>query len=618
MFWDLHAYPEIAELRAIRFGEFEEIGKEALLSRIRKRPPRSQWPKRAERAQVESARTYWAVRELRRIEIAGATLPEPHKNWLARRIGRFPELAQMSRIDTGFIGSSQAYFVPPNPDNRFDFLQGEERLKELELALGSPRRGWDDDPAERAADWIGSEANARKVLADLEGVTEAGGAFARVWERFGWVHKPKDAEAQPTSDGSSRDTRAEAERVLALLADLPEATAAEAINGISHWLSIREKQLATIDLAPRVWLRFWPSAVNATNSEESTQDPIDLGVVARSTNDEPMDLDTLNTPAGRFVGIFLAWCPEIRDSDRPFDINHTLRAMRDVIISTRGRAGLVAKYRLIEGLSYFLRADPDWTQQYLFPPLLGETLEALTLWRAASRGRLSPSLMSLLGDAMITRAIDARVSRETRRALVFRLIVECLYALRETREPVVPHSRIQQMIRSLDDEVRAHGAAALHRFVSELSARDGSDPAASPAELFRRAAAPFLDRVWPQERSLATPGISGALADLPASCGEAFPEAVNSIERFLVPFDCWSMLDYGLFGETDGRAKLTNINTSEKAEAFLRLLDRTIGTTETAVIPHDLSDALSQIRQVAPDLVSTLPFRRLATAARRF
>jgi hypothetical protein len=154
--------------------------------------------------------------------------------------------------------------------------------------------------------------------------------------------------------------------------------------------------------------------------------------------------------------------------------------------------------------------------------------------------------------------------------------------------------------------------------VSELSARDGSDPAASPEELFRQAAGPFLDRVWPQERSLATPGISRALADLPASCGEAFPEAVNAIERFLVPFDCWSMLDYGLFGETDGRAKLTNINTSDKAEAFLRLLDRTIGTTETAVIPHDLSDALSQIRQAAPDLESTFPFRRLATAARRF
>ncbi len=94
------------------------------------------------------------------------------------------------------------------------------------------------------------------------------------------------------------------------------------------------------------------------------------------------------------------------------------------------------------------------------------------------------------------------------------------------------------------------------------------------------AARPFLERVWPQERSLATPGVARAFADLPATCGEAFAEAVDAIERFLVPFDCWSMSDYGLFGEEEGNgeAKLSQINDQQKAEAFLRLLDRTIGT----------------------------------------
>ena len=32
-----------------------------------------------------------------------------------------------------------------------------------------------------------------------------------------------------------------------------------------------------------------------------------------------------------------------------------------------------------------------------------------------------------------------------------------------------------------------------------------------------------------------TPGVSGAFADLPATSGEAFAEAVDRIERFLVP-----------------------------------------------------------------------------------
>jgi hypothetical protein len=174
------------------------------------------------------------------------------------------------------------------------------------------------------------------------------------------------------------------------------------------------------------------------------------------------------------------------------------------------------------------------------------------------------------------------------------------------------------MIRSLDDEVRAYGAEAVQRFVHDLSVqREGRQTSQTPEQLFRSAAGPFLQRVWPQEGSLATPGVSQALADLPATAQEAFSEAVDAIERFLVPFECWSMHDYGLYDIEDDKPKLLIINNHEKAAAFLRLLDLTIGTAEGSVIPHDLAEALDKIRKVAPNLVDKQVFRRLATAARR-
>ncbi|RYH15798.1 MAG: hypothetical protein EON54_28530 [Alcaligenaceae bacterium] len=108
-----------------------------------------------------------------------------------------------------------------------------------------------------------------------------------------------------------------------------------------------------------------------------------------------------------------------------------------------------------------------------------------------------------------------------------------------------------------------------------------------------------------------------AFADLPNSSGEAFAEAVNVVERFLVPFDCWSLHDYGLRGDEAGNKKLAKIDRPEKSEALLRLLDLTIGTSEGAVVPHDLTDALDQIRSVAPHLAQSGPYRRLAAAARR-
>ena len=111
--------------------------------------------------------------------------------------------------------------------------------------------------------------------------------------------------------------------------------------------------------------------------------------------------------------------------------------------------------------------------------------------------------------------------------------------------------------------------------------------------------------------------IGRALADLPATSREAFAEAVAAIDRFLVPFECWSLLDYGLYGEANGGPKLSTMDNPEKAAALLRLLDLTIGTAEGSVIPHDLADALDQIRKIAPKLAEKQMFRRLATAARR-
>ena len=219
---------------------------------------------------------------------------------------------------------------------------------------------------------------------------------------------------------------------------------------------------------------------------------------------------------------------------------------------------------------------------------------------------------------MAERATDTQLGRETRRSLVFSLVIECLHAFWEERDPAIPYARTQQMLRSLDDEVRAHGAGAIQRFVHDVSAPTEHLPNPPSREaLFRSAAAPFLQQVWPQERSLATPGVSQALADLPATARAAFVEAVAVIERFLMPFDCWSMSDFGLFGEEAGEAKLSSIDDREKAGAFLRLLDITIGVAETSVIPTDLADALDQIHRTAPNLTETQAFRRLATAARR-
>jgi hypothetical protein len=614
-FWDLQAFPEIAELRARRFGQLDTHVQEALTRRLRKGPPREYWPRKAEVIKVKNDRIYRAIRELKRIEIAGGVLPRDVHAWLEESTGQFANLVTMT-IDSGFPRASETYSVPPNPDEKYDTLVDAARLRALETALASTRGDWDDDPAERANDWIRQPGKAELVLADLESTGNGGDAFPRVWGRFGWALSSPQRDTPQTP---GRDLQAEADHVLALLNQLSDATLAAAIEGICAWLDSWENQVVVSELGLPVWLRIWPIAVEATNAEPEQADETDLSVTARPADGdrEPLDLDTLNTPAGKLIGVFLAACRLRSAPQNPFKAGSIPRRMRDTMIEASGRSGLIARRRLIEYLPYLLQADRDWTEENLIGPLLNDDGASLALWRAIARQTQFTEVLKIIGSAMAERATDRRLGRETRRSLVFSLVVECLHAFRERREPAVPNARIQQMLRTLDDEVRASAANAVQRFVRDLSSTAEDEQASAAADLFRSTAKPFLEQVWPQERSLATPGVSGAFAALPAKSGEAFVEAVDVVERFLVPFDCWSMADYGLFGEGDEATKLATIDNKAKAEAFLRLLDSTVGTSEGAVVPYDTANALDQIQSVWPRVIEHPIYRRLSAATRR-
>ncbi|MBT1070699.1 hypothetical protein [Pelotalea chapellei] len=613
-FWDLHYYPEIAELRSRRFNELNQQTKKKVISRFLKGPPLNHWPKDAEAERVKDAQLYWAVRELKRIEIAGGQLSPDIQSWVEHTIQKFQELLEMTRIDEGFPESAKATWVKPQPDSKYDLLEGEERLKLLEKAL-SAERDWSSNPSGRASDWIREQGNTEKIISDMASTCNGGGNYPKVWEKFGWSHSPNKQD----SGLSGRDVVAEGKRVLALIMQLPDDTIQRAINGISHWLSVWEKQVAKTSDCYTVWFKVWQMAVVATNNVPPAEEDLHLNAVAHLKDDQQhRDLDTLNTPAGKLVGVFLAACPNLhKAANRPFRSSSPLRKMREAIFHSTGNSLLIARHRLVECLPYFMSADPGWTRKHLISPLTEDNTDSLPLWRAIARRTHFKEVLAIIGNTMVMRAFDIRLDRDTRHSLVFSIMVECLHAYLNGRDPVVPRANIQQMIRSLEDEVRAYGAEAVQRFIHDMSNVRTGEAVHSPEELFKSAAKPFLQEVWPQERSLVSPGVSKAFAEIPSVSGEAFADAVKTIERFLVPFDCWSMGDYGLYGEEGDQSKLSRINNEKKAKAFLQLLDATVGTSEGAVVPHDLGMALDQIGKVAPNLIEDRVFRRLATAARR-
>ena len=89
-FWDIHSFPEICELRATRFNDLSPKAQNRIISKICKLPPRNIWRKDSEEDRVAQARLYWAVREMRRIEILGGGLPTIGKQWLDSHLPQFP------------------------------------------------------------------------------------------------------------------------------------------------------------------------------------------------------------------------------------------------------------------------------------------------------------------------------------------------------------------------------------------------------------------------------------------------------------------------------------------------------------------------------------------------
>ncbi len=551
---------------------------------------------------------YWAVRELRRIEIAGGLLPHRAVHWLKEKRSLFPHLFEMNRVDADFIGTPAAHWVPPDPDSRYDFIRGRDRLKALEIALSSQP----DRLRGGAVDWMDQSENLKELIGDFESTSDGGAHYPRAWEQFGWLHSPQIFQTNNEGDASSQ-----ANRVASLLIGLPDQTVLQSINGITQWLSAWQQQLAGNPQRIDLWMKVWLLAIKATELENTGDKEIELN--ANPDLDESRYIQRLNSPVGKLVGMFLNACPPFKHPERPFDSDASLRVMRDAIAHAPHEAKLVACQQMIEWLPYFLGADREWTVEHLIGPLLQDDKANLDLWRAVGRRTQSRQVLEIIGDKMIDRAIDRRLDRKVRQSLVFSIIVECLHSFRRQRGSAVSPVKVTQMLRLVEDEIRAYAAAAVGRFVGDVSKTKEDSAIATPSaeELFHNSVSPFLRQVWPQERSLVTPGVSRSFARVPAGVPGAFSEVVKTIERFLVPFDAWSMMDYGLYGEKDGAKLISRVIAPSDAPALLSLLDLTIDDSERAVVPIDLGEALDQIRELSPGLTDTRSFRRLAALSRR-
>ena len=375
-----------------------------------------------------------------------------------------------------------------------------------------------------------------------------------------------------------------------------------------HWRGI----IVSLPNWSKSWSKTWPIAVNSTNSYYKPEDDGRLDVLVQSTVD--FDLDAYNTPVSDLLVVFLEASLSVKNSAQPFRAGSNLRRARDAIDCSKGQALLIARHRLIEWLPHFLTVSEKWTKKQLVAPLREAEPGQHALWRALSRGRLSTDVLQVIGRDVVTQANNRDLDTTTRSGLVFRVVAEGLNSLWESRPSAIPDSEVHQMLRLIDEEARTRAAETIVQFMLKV----GGEAESSKAETFRCVALPFLNDVWPQDQTLVTPDVSRALAELPVRAGSAFAEAVTAIQHLLVPFACYSIMDYGFYiGQSSGGIDLELIGDSAKASALLELLDRTISNHEAAIFPEELSEALAQIRNIDHSLARLPKYLRLEAISRR-
>lgn len=597
-FWNNGRYPEVAELRARRFGHLGTEQQQAIEARLRGRPPAVRYRRRLDRDVRERLRDEHAADELRRIAAAGHVLSASSQRWLTTR-STGPGVHVAGGVEDGLFETDR--YVPPEPAP-YTTEEGGALIQQLESDL-SGRLYIEGRPA---MDYV--TVNADKVF-ELVQTQAAPHAYPRVWAalasaaRDQWIgiapESPEWAEQQPR-----------AEALLAALAAQPPGALDKAIDGVSYWIDGTAKVLGTDDRYRRLWLTLWPAAVVETNRDYPKSDDDKLVVFDDDGDNDDLASAALNSSAGRMMSAFLAMLPKRSENATPF-ADARLAELREAVLQADGAARRQALYRLLMGLGYMRAVDQVWADQHLVAPLTEGTGGDPRLWEAISRiGLLPHDTLQIIGPDMARTARETRLPQEVRARLAERLVLPILHDLARDRAPSVSLVEIQQMLRLGGDAVRTRSASALVQFLENRE----EDLAA----LYGRSVRRLLLEAWPLDRAALSPALSDALAALPAATGTAFSQAVGDIDGLLIPFDAWSLWDYGLYGkkQPDGRILLYP-NTVDEAAALLKLLDRTVGEEEGAIVPRDIDAALQKIAELAPNLAQERAFARLLSLARR-
>jgi len=316
-----------------------------------------------------------------------------------------------------------------------------------------------------------------------------------------------------------------------LVSRMPDGTLQELLPSATCWLRQRREVLSPTDCpgGPR-FLRLWDVLAAPTYREQESDD--------RGAGDDDLLSQSLNSPGGilawAILDALIATKPKADDGLGP---QLTLRF--DQIVAANGRQALLARAYLGRDLAYLDAVDPAWTDEKLMPRLSWEHPEALAMWRSYSQAPNvdSARLFNALKPAMLEAFERTDLSDREFEGLVHKLLSVGLWHQRsQAPDYRLANLEIKSALTVGPPAARRHASWNFWRMMGD----ENGEPA-DRATRWRQIIGPFLRDIWPLDAELRSEDTARNLVHMALECEAAFPEAVEAILDFVVPYPLYQV-----------------------------------------------------------------------------
>ncbi|HXG32875.1 MAG TPA: SIR2 family protein [Bryobacteraceae bacterium] len=302
----------------------------------------------------------------------------------------------------------------------------------------------------------------------------------------------------------------------------------------------------------------------------------------------------LNARAGRLAEVLLDRAAAKKPRSRA-DLAPAVWQRLTRLAEGRGPGYELARVLLAFRLAWLYELDPDWAKQHLLKYFAWEgNPEAPAVWAGFLwRGDISPELWPHIKASFLD-AFRHRAEMRQKAPKAWEPLCRLFGIISIHRPGWISDKESREALRSMDPDGRRTVAHVI---------RQSLEGAGDRAEtLWKERIGPWLERAWPKDQALREPDSSLHLAMAATYAGGLFKQAVDTIERFLVGTEGWSVLVRRLL-EQDQILR-------SAPEATLRLL-AAIVDRNYAWPDWDLRKILNQIREVDPRLEKRTEYRKL-------